>query len=195
MSYKKGLDKLFERPGESIDVPKGKKNTRFSVPEHFKTADTFKHDVEKSDWITIKDIKVPSLDFITSAIGQYDLFSSYLPKHRLLANGLTKIFLNCKNTDELLSIAAYCHDRINLYLFSYSLNVAILNRPDTKDFQLRGLHAYFPDKFVNGKVFQNAREEVAVVPEGSRVSFEIYFNSILFSIFIFIRFQFIFGQI
>lgn len=33
-----------------------------------------------------------------------------------------------RDIDDLQSVAAYCHDRINPYMFNYCLSVAILHR-------------------------------------------------------------------
>lgn len=68
-----------------------------------------------------------------------------------------------RNLDELLSMACYARDRVNPYLFSYSLSVAILHRPDTRHLDIPSFLQSFPEKFVDGQTFVRAREEAFVV--------------------------------
>lgn len=74
-----------------------------------------------------------------------------------------------RTVDDLISLAAYCHDRVNSQMFVYSLSVAILHRPDTKHLPIPHLSEIFPDKFVDSSVFTRAQKEANVVPSGSRV--------------------------
>lgn len=75
-----------------------------------------------------------------------------------------------RNVDDLLSFAVYTRDRVNPYLFNYSLSVALLHRPDTSDLELPSFIHAFPDKFIDSKVFTRAREDSHIIPEGLRVS-------------------------
>lgn len=75
-----------------------------------------------------------------------------------------------RNVDELLSLACYARDRVNPYLFNYSLSVALLHRADTKNLDLPSLFSSFPDKFIGSDIFVRATEIANVLPEGSRVS-------------------------
>lgn len=74
-----------------------------------------------------------------------------------------------RTADDLLSLAAYCRDRINPQMFIYSLSVAVLHRPDTKDLQIPQLSEIFPDKFLDSSVFSRAKEEANIAPAGARV--------------------------
>ncbi|KAJ8979152.1 hypothetical protein NQ317_006344 [Molorchus minor] len=93
--------------------------------------------------------------------------------HRRLAGRLIDIFLGVRNVDDLLSVAVYSRDRVNPYLFNYALSVALLHRSDTQDLDLPSFIHSFPDKYVDSKVFTQAREEATVVPAGSRTPIEI----------------------
>lgn len=75
-----------------------------------------------------------------------------------------------ENIEQLLSLAIYCRDRVNPYLFNYSLTVALLHRPETKDLDLPSFVRCFPDKYVDTRVFTVAREQANILPDGSRVS-------------------------
>ncbi|CAH0557366.1 unnamed protein product [Brassicogethes aeneus] len=78
-----------------------------------------------------------------------------------------------RNVEELLSVAVYTRDRANPYLFNYALSVALLHRPDTQELDIPSFIFSFPDKYVDSKVFNRAREEATVVPEGSKTPIEI----------------------
>lgn len=74
-----------------------------------------------------------------------------------------------RNIDDLVSMSAACRERVNPYLFNYALSVAILHRPDTRNLQVPPLLEAFPDKFVDGAIFNKARRESEIFPSGSRV--------------------------
>lgn len=76
--------------------------------------------------------------------------------------------------EDFLSVSVYCRDRMNPYLYVYALSVAILHRPDTQNLQLPPLSEIFPDKYLDGGIFSQARQEAEVVPIGSRVSHTKY---------------------
>lgn len=75
-----------------------------------------------------------------------------------------------RNYDDFLSCSVFCRDRVNPYLYIYALSVAILHRPDTRNIQLPPLYENFPDKFMDGGIFKNAREIANVQESGARVS-------------------------
>lgn len=143
--------------------------------------------------VSVKQISVPNLGDILD-LPRHSNFSLFVPKHRRLAGKLINIFLGENNNtiklniddfffagvrsiDDLLSVAVYCRDRVNPYLFNYSLSVALLHRPDTKDVDIPSFIRSFPDKFVDSQVFVRAREEASIVPEGSRVSRHLIIQS------------------
>lgn len=87
------------------------------------------------------------------------------------------MLLDAKNED-FISLAAYCRDRVNPYLYQYALSIALLHRPDTKNYPIPSHLSSFPELFMDRSVFAQAREEVNVVPQGSRVSYLLsYFLS------------------
>lgn len=87
------------------------------------------------------------------------------------------LLIGVRTVDDLKSVAVFARDRVNPYLFNYALSVALLHRPDTNDLDLPSFVTSFPDKFVDGKVLQQSREELEIVPEGSRAS-ENYNNTL-----------------
>lgn len=65
--------------------------------------------------------------------------------------------------DEFLSLALYCRDNLNPYLFNYVYSVALLHRPDTKGVPLPPLIKIFPDKFMGGDTFVRIQERFSIL--------------------------------
>jgi len=74
-----------------------------------------------------------------------------------------------RNIDDLVSMCAACRERVNPYLFNYALSVALLHRADTRNLRVHPLFESFPDKFVDGAIFNKARQESEIFLSGSRV--------------------------
>jgi tyrosinase len=106
--------------------------------------------------------------FCHPQLGRQENFSLFIPKHRKIAGRLIDIFMGVRTIDDLQSVAAYSRDRVNPQLFNYALSVALLHRPDTKNLDIPLFAGLFPDKFVDSRVFERAREEATIVPAGSR---------------------------
>ncbi len=71
--------------------------------------------------------------------------------------------------DQFLSACVYARERVNPFVFSYAASVAILHRRDTRNVPLPANVEVFPELYVDSAVFGQAREEVSLVPVGSRV--------------------------
>ena len=95
-------------------------------------------------------------------------FSLWVPKHSKIAGQLVQLFMDQRTVDDLVSTAAYIRDRINPQLFNYALSVVLLHRKDTKGVDIPAFVETFPDKFVDPRVIRQAREDISVVPQGSR---------------------------
>lgn len=170
------LQLLFDRPTEPIIMPRGDNASNvFDVPDGYlnervriirdKIAKRFEKPGRTN--IPIGNISVPDLT-IPMKIGKNDTFSLFIPAHRDIAGNLIDMFMAAKTVQDLIATAAYCHDRINPYLFNYGLSVALLHRPDTKEVSLPNFLQCFPGKFVDGTVFQMTREEAVMVPKEVR---------------------------
>lgn len=68
----------------------------------------------------------------------------------------------------LMSVALYCKDRVNVFMFQYALAVAINHRTDTIDINVPSVVELFPDQFLDPGVFPRLREE-GKLPEQTRV--------------------------
>lgn len=73
------------------------------------------------------------------------------------------------NVDQFFSACVYARERVNPHLFVYAASVAILHRNDTRHIALPPNCEVLPELYVEGGVFARAREEVGIVPSGSRV--------------------------
>uniref|UniRef100_A0A1A9WK12 tyrosinase n=1 Tax=Glossina brevipalpis TaxID=37001 RepID=A0A1A9WK12_9MUSC len=176
MADRNDLLLLFEHPNEPVFMEKGRTVTVFDVPDKFLTdryrpigaevQTRFGERAEKR--IPVKDITLPDLR-VPLSLGRNEQFSLFIPRHRQIAGRLIDIFMGMQSIDDLQSVAVYSHDRMNPYLFNYSLSVALLHRPDTRSLNLPSFAQHFPDKFVDSKVFRQMREEATVVSEGSRM--------------------------
>lgn len=175
---KKNLLLLFDRPNEPVFMEKGAASNSaiFDVPEKFFT-DRYRpinNEIlnriggDAQNRIPVKDIRIPDLR-VPMSLGRDEQFSLFIPKHRKIAGHLINIFMGLRSVDDLQSVATYARDRVNPYLFNYALSVALLHRPDTKGLDLPSFAQNFPEKFVDSKVFRQAREEAYVVQDGSRM--------------------------
>ncbi|XP_046384943.1 phenoloxidase 1-like [Ischnura elegans] len=85
----------------------------------------------------------------------------------------TNVLYTSKTFDDFQAVSVYAHDRVNPYMYVYAMSVAILHRPDTRGLQLPPLSEMLPEKFMDGGIFDRAREQCHVRNEGTRVPIEI----------------------
>lgn len=147
-----------------------KKKVNQKIKSIFSRPHQKKNFEQNSDNPQIQEIQ---LAFALTGLGQSDLFSPFFPLHRLICAKLIDFFISIKTVDELVSVAQWGRDNINPNLFYYAFAAAIIHRNDTKDVLLPSPCELFPDKFFPAELFQHAVEELAVVPDGSRVIFLI----------------------
>ncbi|XP_044743291.1 phenoloxidase 1-like [Chrysoperla carnea] len=174
------LKLFFERPTEPMFVPRGEKNTAFKVPGNY-LADRYqplgpslqsRFGEEADNQITVKKISLPNTRQIEQ-LGRREPFSLFIPFHRELAAQLINIMMGMRSVGDLTSLCCYVRDRINPFLFNYALSVAMLHRPDTQGTDIPNFAESFPEKFVDSTIFGKAREEAAIVPDGSREPIEL----------------------
>lgn len=180
---KNNLLLLFQKPLEPVFTVKDNGKTAFDLPDSYYTdrykpigtelSSRFGDDVEKR--VSLVSIDPPDLSF-ASSLKKTSGFSLFNQKHKEIAAQLTKIFLDTPDSATLLSTAAYVKDRVNVYLFQYSLSVAVQHRPDTRDIDLPSIVQTFPDQFVDPSAFPRAREELALVSEENRMDIDIPLN-------------------
>ncbi|XP_045539195.1 phenoloxidase subunit 1-like [Papilio machaon] len=173
---KKNLLLFFDRPTEPCFMQKGEEKVVFDIPDHYypekykalssSLSNRFGNDAKRT--IPIRNIALPNLNF-AKQLPYNDQFSVFLPTHRQMAGRLIDIFLGMRDIDDLTSILSYCQLHINPYMFNYCLSVALLHRDDTKGMNIPTLTETFPDKFMDPKVFRQARQSTNVVKKGPRL--------------------------
>lgn len=124
--------------------------------------------------VPVARVPLPDIKFAMK-IPRDRAFSVFINEHMEIAGRLIKIFLDQPNVRSLTSVALYCKDRINAYLFNYALSVAIYHREDTKNENVPSIVETFPDQFIEPSVFPRLREE-GKLPESSRVSLALWKN-------------------
>lgn len=128
-------------------------------------------------------MKLPDLSF-PKRLKRNAQFSVFLALHTQYAEYLMRIFDDCKDIDELISMALYVRDQVNSQLFTYAYSVALTHRNDTDNIELPTLLEIFPAKFVKRSSLNTAREETFVLPENLRVKiFLMFFLPFFFVLF------------
>lgn len=180
MVNQKRVDFIFSNPGTPLFLDQDGTGTKFNVPaeqfpDEFKDISTdleSRFAVEDEETHALRmDVKSTKIPDIGPALklDSNEMFSLYIPMHRNYANFLIDIFLDCKNMDQLESIAVFCRDRLNPYLFNYAFSIAMLNRTDAIAYSIPSLAAVLPEKFVDAEAIESARREASVVPEEARI--------------------------
>lgn len=129
---------FFDHPNEPLISKKRNGTVAFDVPyeiltDEYKALDTeletrFGEDTEK---ITLFPTTTPDLSF-ASKVPIKGPFSLFNKRNQDIAAQLTKIFMDAPDIRTFTTILAYAKDRVNSYLYQYSLSVAMAHRPDTK---------------------------------------------------------------
>lgn len=77
------------------------------------------------------------------------------------------------NVDQFFSACVYARERVNPHMFVYAASVALLHRNDTRHIQIPPNCEVLPELYVDGSIFARAKEEVGVIPSGSRVRYTL----------------------
>lgn len=185
VSKKAALSLLFDRPKEPIFKEKGDQNVILDVPqsfiaERFQSVSTVvqnRFGDDSSPHVQIAQSgRVPDVRPFLNGLPRDAPFSLWNPRHTKIAGKLIELLLSQRTIDDLLSTAAYIRDRINPQLFNYALSVVTLHRKDTKGIEIPSFAETFPDKFVDPRVIRQAREDVNVIPDGSRAPIVLPIN-------------------
>lgn len=169
----KALSLLFDRPGEPLFCPKDDEvfdlPTTFVKDQYLRMMPSLRErfDTEHKHSISMANISLPDLS-VPLTLGKEDNFSLFIPNHQVAAASLLDVFMAARTVEDFFSIAAYCHDRLNPYLFNYALSVAMLHRSDTKGIDFPSMIQTFPAKFLDSAVFYRARKEASLIPEEFR---------------------------
>lgn len=167
---------LLQRPYEPIFLPKSDGQLYYELPDNYLTdryrpigstlQNRFGMNIQTR--IPLPNITPPDISF-AQRVPRRGGFTMFNPVHRQVAGQLIELFLSQRDPDALLSVAAYCRDRLNGPLFQYALSVALQHRKDTVDEPIPSILQTFPDRFVDPSVFPQMQEEGRVVTQGNRV--------------------------
>lgn len=191
VAFNKAINLIFYRMHEPSFVAKGNDDTQqsFDVPDEFvderfkafrailvkKKAEQLQNNSDATTKakvireIVLKASSIPNIKFVLDALKRTDTFSMFNPMHRKIAGRLISFFQKIKSLDDLLAIAVFARDHINPFLFTFTMGVALLTRPDTSFVLLPTIAELFPDRFLHSKIFHEALEELSVVPDDARV--------------------------
>nr|ACM41728.1 pro-phenoloxidase 2 [Diabolocatantops pinguis] len=167
---------FYDRPKEPVFFPKGNNDVIFQIPEDYLSSRS-KSIVNElpsrfervKEEIQIRKIELPDLSE-PMGLGKRENFSGFIPYHRKLAARVIEVLMGMRTTEDLRSAVAYCRENLNPLLFIYSLSVAMLHRPDTRNVNIPPLSETFPDKFIGGGLLNRAREEANIFQtDGTRV--------------------------
>ncbi|KAK7790083.1 hypothetical protein R5R35_013004 [Gryllus longicercus] len=179
ISNRGNLQYLFDRPVEPIYYAKGEnEDVIFRVPDDYvprryqSKANELTNRFGDSTQINVPRINVPDIS-LPMQLGRRDQFSLFIPYHRRMARRLVEILLGMRSYEDFVSAGVFCRERINPFLFSYAMSIAILHRNDTQGAQLPLFASRFPEKFFDGSIFSKAREEANLVNTGERIPLEI----------------------
>ncbi|XP_055918390.1 uncharacterized protein LOC129950477 [Eupeodes corollae] len=183
-SNAKALELLFQRPLEPIFTSRDNGRTAFDVPDTFITnrygdsglelQSRFGDSVDRR--IPVRDITKPNLDF-TMKISLTQNFEIFNDKHQQIAGKLIKMFIDVKELENFIALAAYVKDRVNPMLFQYAYSVAIQHRPDTKNVSIPPIAEQFPANFVEPSVLRDARAVGSLIPNaGDRMNIDMTQN-------------------
>lgn len=85
------------------------------------------------------------------------VFNLLNDEHLQYAIALYNLFYYAKDYETFLNVAIWARQNVNQGLFVYSLSVAIVHRPDTKDYLLPPIYEIFPQYFFNSHVIQKVQ--------------------------------------
>lgn len=106
--------------------------------------------------IPVQHIDYPNLDHLKE-LDRRTTFSMFNRKHLQYARELIDIFQSAKNVDELISLALYVRDQVNIQLFVYAYSVVLTHRYKKDNIELPQLFEICPNKFFKKTVLMNVR--------------------------------------
>ncbi|KAK7790028.1 hypothetical protein R5R35_006635 [Gryllus longicercus] len=179
ISDRANLQYLFDRPVEPLYFAKGEnEDVTFKLPPSYvprryqNKATELSNRFAGGTTIEVPAINVPDIS-LPMQLGRREHFSMFIPYHRRMARRLVEIFMGMRTYEDFMSAGIFCRERINPFLFSYAMSVAVLHRNDTRGVQLPLFAGRFPEKFFDGAIFSRAREETNLVNPGERIPLEI----------------------
>uniref|UniRef100_A0A1W7RAE9 Hemocyanin subunit 3a n=1 Tax=Hadrurus spadix TaxID=141984 RepID=A0A1W7RAE9_9SCOR len=92
-------------------------------------------------------------------LSQKHIFSCFHPVHLAEARRLCEIYLAAKSFDDFIHLATQAREFVNVTLYAFATEVAVLHREDCKGLSVPPIQEVFPDKFINAVTLNNASFE------------------------------------
>ncbi|XP_023951055.2 phenoloxidase 1 [Bicyclus anynana] len=171
------LKLLFDRPNEPMVSPKGDNNALFQVTEQYLGEDYQNNGIEinnrygdtATEIIPLKDLQQVPRFTLARQLPRDAEFSTFLPAHQEMADEVIDELLSVPENQlqDFLSTCVFARVNLNPQLFNYCYSVALLHRNDTKNVPIQNFAETFPSKFMDSRVFAQAREAAAVSSQGA----------------------------
>ncbi|XP_063541091.1 phenoloxidase subunit 2-like [Cydia strobilella] len=168
------LKLLFDRPNEPLITPKGENNAVFQLTEQVLSEEYSSNGIElnnrfgddASEKIPVKQLsQVPQFDKARQLPVDSD-FSLFIPLHQEYATEVIDALMRVPENQlqDFLSTCIFARANLNPQLFNYCYSVALMHRRDTRNVPIQNFAETFPSKFLDSKVFSQAREVARVTP-------------------------------
>ncbi|XP_063613208.1 phenoloxidase 3-like [Penaeus indicus] len=161
----KNLLYLFELPFDPISLPRSGGKIHFDLEN-----DVMRPPVVATrlgGGIPVETMPVPDRgDVLLQNLGTATTvplgspFSFFIKAHRQAAKDLCDVFMNTKDAEDLLQVAARVHDHVNETLFIYALSFVILRKKELRNTRLPSIIEVFPCKFILQEQLMKAQLEV-----------------------------------
>lgn len=165
---------LLQAPREPLFVPKVDHNNtvvRFVLPPSFYPSTDNSKAITKfipgdAYEIRVADlIQKPDLSSFEAVVPKFKGFDSFIPKHRETSAVLVKLFMDAKDAEQLLSLAAFSRDQLNPMLFQYALRITLMHRKDTKHVPIPHVFHSFPEQFFDPDILALGRQSLFISEE------------------------------
>ncbi|CAH2093737.1 unnamed protein product [Euphydryas editha] len=168
---------LFDRPNEPMVSLKGDKKVLFQLTDQLLSPEYKNNGIEintrfgeeATQIIPLKQLKTLPKFPKASKLPKDSEFSILLPAHQEMADEVIDALLAVPENQlqDLLSTCVYARVNLNPQLFNYCYSVVLMHRPDTENIPIQNFAETFPAKFVDSKVFSQARETATVAARGA----------------------------
>ncbi|XP_072934538.1 phenoloxidase subunit 2-like [Epargyreus clarus] len=173
----KSLELLFDRPGETMLSPKGDDKAVFLLTEEMLPKEyenigmqiNNRFGEEASVTILLQNLKKKPQFVKAKELPADADFSVFLQKHREMADEVLEVLMNVPTgqLQQFLSTCVFSRANLNPQLFNYCYSIALMHRADTREVPIKNFAETFPSKFLQSKVFTQARESAALTAQGA----------------------------
>nr|ACL00586.1 prophenoloxidase 2 [Penaeus monodon] len=161
----KNLLYLFELPYDLISLPRSGGKIHFDLENDASRPPVVT--TRLGSGIPVETTLVPDRgDILSQKLGTATSvplgspFSFFIKTHRQAAKELCDFFMETKNAEDLLQVAARVHGHVNETLFVYALSFVMLRKKELQNSRLPSIIEVFPGKFILQEQLMKAQLEV-----------------------------------